>query len=361
MHLEQRADGPWRAVVQHRGRRARTSWLPSRAEAHMRGAELLLELGATPRDAVDVDVLVTSHLAALEERLAATTFADYVAVVERLRRDAPVFLERQVADVTPVVVEAVYRQLARAGWSPHRLNRLHDVLSTGWRRAARYGWASVNPLREVQRPRIDRGEISPPATEDVARLLAAAPLDFRLYLRLAATLGARRGELVALQWQDVRFELGEVVIRRSQAYTARGGVQTRDGKTGRKGHRVVSLGAATMGMLRRHRAVMVEAALMQGLPDPVWVFSLDAGVTPWRPDYATTRLARLRVERGLPHVNTKALRHYVATELLAAGESPVQVAGRLGHTTPATTLKVYAHWVRARDRSAADRLDEQLG
>jgi integrase len=60
-------------------------------------------------------------------------------------------------------------------------------------------------------------------------------------------------------------------------------------------------------------------------------------------------------------VNTKALRHYVATQMLADGESPVQVAGRLGHSTPATTLRVYAHWVRATDRTAGDRLDDRLG
>jgi integrase len=55
------------------------------------------------------------------------------------------------------------------------------------------------------------------------------------------------------------------------------------------------------------------------------------------------------------------LRHYVATQMLADGESPVQVAGRLGHSTPATTLRVYAHWVRATDRTAGDRLDDRLG
>jgi integrase len=361
MHLEQRADGRWRAIVRHQGRRKVTTSVASRAEAQMLGAELLLELGAAPTNTVTVDVMIVSHLAAVEGTLADTTFEDYLGVAARLRASAPVFVERMVASTGAPVIEALYRQLASAGWSPHRLSRLHDLLSTSWRRAARYGWAGSNPLREVQRPRIPVAEVTPPDTADVAALLAVAPDAFRLYLRLAASTGARRGELIALQWPDVRHDLRELVVRRSQSYTARAGVRTREGKTGRKGHRVVSIGPATMLLLRRHRAAQVELALARALPEPVWVFSHDAGVTPWRPDYATMTLARLRATHGLPAVNTKALRHYVATQMLADGESPVQVAGRLGHSTPATTLRVYAHWVRATDRTAGDRLDDRLG
>lgn len=50
-----------------------------------------------------------------------------------------------------------------------------------------------------------------------------------------------------------------------------------------------------------------------------------------------------------------ALRHYSATELLTAGVDLPTVAGRLGHGGGgATTLKVYAAWVAASDRKAAE-------
>jgi hypothetical protein len=135
---------------------------------------------------VTVDVMIVSHLAAVEGTLADTTFEDYLGVAARLRASAPVFVERMVASTGAPVIEALYRQLAASGWSPHRLSRLHDLLSTSWRRAARYGWAGSNPLREVQRPRIPVAEVNPPDTADVAALLAVAPDAFRLYLRLAA-------------------------------------------------------------------------------------------------------------------------------------------------------------------------------
>lgn len=132
-------------------------------------------------------------------------------------------------------------------------------------------------------------------------------------------------------------------------------------KTGRKGYWVISLGPATVAELRRHRTQQLEQAVAAGMPAPTWVFSLDAGATPWRPDYATRRFERLRARADVSGVRLHDLHHFTATEMLAAGHSPVQVAGRLGHANPSTTTKVHAHWVRAHDQTAAEDLDRRIG
>jgi integrase len=52
-----------------------------------------------------------------------------------------------------------------------------------------------------------------------------------------------------------------------------------------------------------------------------------------------------------------ALRHYSATELLAAGVDLRTVAGRLGHGSGGvTTLRTYAAWVEQADRRAAETI-----
>jgi site-specific recombinase XerD len=52
-------------------------------------------------------------------------------------------------------------------------------------------------------------------------------------------------------------------------------------------------------------------------------------------------------------VQQSPLRHYSATELIAAGVDVRTVAGRLGHGGGgATTLRVYAAWLAATDKKA---------
>lgn len=75
----------------------------------------------------------------------------------------------------------------------------------------------------------------------------------------------------------------------------------------------------------------------------------------------TRRFRRLCDSAGLEGVRLHDLRHYVATQLLAAGVDVRTVAGRLGHRNAATTLNVYAHFVPEADRRAADVLAGLLG
>lgn len=54
------------------------------------------------------------------------------------------------------------------------------------------------------------------------------------------------------------------------------------------------------------------------------------------------------------------LRHYSATELIAAGVDVRTVAGRLGHSGGATTLRVYAAWNSEADQRAAAALSARM-
>jgi integrase len=56
----------------------------------------------------------------------------------------------------------------------------------------------------------------------------------------------------------------------------------------------------------------------------------------------------------LPHTRVHDLRHIHATTLLLAGTPVHVVAGRLGHSDPAITLRVYSHIIGAAEASAAE-------
>ncbi|MCF7549313.1 tyrosine-type recombinase/integrase [Pseudonocardia sp. WMMC193] len=111
-------------------------------------------------------------------------------------------------------------------------------------------------------------------------------------------------------------------------------------------------------MLREHRERVAERLRTLGttLTDQTFAFGLKTPdhSQPYSPNAVTQRCKRMAERAGIDtHIHN--LCHYSATELLTAGVDLRTVAGRLGHGAGgATTLEVYAAWVAASDRKAAE-------
>jgi len=105
------------------------------------------------------------------------------------------------------------------------------------------------------------------------------------------------------------------------------------------------------------RAVAAGAALVPN----AYVFAREVeGTSPWRPNWVTKTFIRLRDDNGLRGHRLHDLRHFMATEMLAAGVAIPVVSARLAHNRVSTTLDVYAHAVPGGDRDAADGLADLL-
>ena len=157
-------------------------------------------------------------------------------------------------------------------------------------RETRGGWIERNPADYAHPPKLTRRRAAPPSPQQVARLLnAAAATDDELavFLWLAVTTGARRGELVALRWSDLDLERG--VLRLASNYVVRSGQRQLKGtKTGEE--RLLSLDAATVGVLTDLHAARAAALARVALrlPSDAFVLTPDpSGARPWHPDHFT--------------------------------------------------------------------------
>src|SRR4030095_9144657 len=149
-------------------------------------------------------------------------------------------------------------------------------------------------------------------------------------LWLAATTGARRGELCALRWGNVDLEAGELLILRN-LFQAAGRLVEKDTKT--HAARRLALSEDSVALLDEHRRRCFERAAACGarLCDDAYVFSFDpAGRQPMHPDSVTHRFSRLAKQLGL-RTRLHDLRHYAATQLIAGGVDLRTVSGRIGH------------------------------
>ncbi len=349
MNLTELPSGSWRVSVKHRGVR-RTETRPTKREAKLVGHAIELELGVqAPPSKMTVDDLLERWYAESEPRLSVTFAADARRVIDRLPERVK---DKRLGAITPGVIDELYVNLAADGWTKHRIGRAHTVLSSAYTLAVRREYTPTNPFKAARKPAVKRGAINPPSPDVLAQLVADAGPRFELYLLVSSAIGARRGEVVGLQWQDITT--AQINVRRALSYAPGKGTVTTEGKTGPKGHRVVAIDTELAGLLEIHHEAQEALAEASMLPAPVWVFSHDAGVHPWRPEWPTSEFRRLRRRLGLPtSVKMRELRHYVATQLLAAGV-PLSVVGkRLGHRQLSTTSDTYGDYVPAADQEAA--------
>ena len=283
--------------------------------------------------------------------------------VKALRAD-PLAM-RRVSTLKPEHVRAAMAAWSSAGASVAVVSGRFRVLRSaiGWAHVERV--IDVNPLsgmRGPQRP----GTRLHLSTEEVLRLLEAADAlvataradterlhkaeQIRLLVRLAADSGARRGELVALRFDDLD---GRVLsIERGVSADVLG--PTKTGRTRR-----ITLGRQTVGLWGSSAACW-NGRLPEGVGLGPWLFSpgvdhqvrLTAGAL----GHWFAQLARLA---GVEGASLHRLRHSVATFLVGRGEL-LRAQQRLGHRDPSTTLRNYAHAMPLEDETVADDIDELL-
>jgi hypothetical protein len=169
---------------------------------------------------------------------------------------------------------------------------------------------------------------------------------------LAMTTGARRGELCAMRWALLDLDRAVLTIRSS---IAQQGTRTWEKHTKSHQQRRIALDDNTVSLLRAYQRECEQRAAALGITlDPHGrLFSTSMDNSTWlRPSSVSNRYARMCRRLGWD-MNLHQLRHYSATELIAAGVDVRTVAGRLGHGGGgSTTLRAYTAWVAEVDQRA---------
>ena len=192
-------------------------------------------------------------------------------------------------------------------------------------------------------------------------------------IALALDSGGRIGELLALLWEDIDLDRGEVYFRKS-LQTGKGknrGTYTAKIPKTPKSRRRVPISISTVNYLRELKnGNIVPARLcssggkkVQPRPEvPGLVFPDLVTGGYWNQNTLRGSVwARLRDLAGLPvTARIHDLRHTTATLLLLANINPKVVSERLGHTSIKITLDTYSHLLPGMQQSAVTALEAAL-
>ena len=265
--------------------------------------------------------------------------------------------------LTPAHVRGLYSEKLDSGLAPATVCKIHSTLHKALSQAVSDGTVPRNAA-EVKAPRPTPEEMRPLSEAEAQAFLEAARESgdrFEALYVLAITTGMRRGELLALRWDDVDLE--RATLRVGRALVREGGRHTLGETKTRRGRRKVNLTPRTMNALKIHRKEQLEeklrcAALYQ---DNGLIFASGAG-TAMNPENLVKRSFKPLLKRaGLPEIRFHDLRHTCATMLLGRGVHPKFVQELLGHATIAMTLDTYSHYLPSMGDQAAGAMESVLG
>ncbi|GAY08718.1 integrase [Pseudonocardia sp. N23] len=244
------------------------------------------------------------------------------------------------------------------------VRHMHFILSGAYRKAVRWRWVGASPVGQGEPPAAPAGKPRPPSPAQAARILNEAwrDADWGATLWVAMTTGARRGEICAVRWSSVDLEPGRETLWLEHAIRKEHG-RLVEAELKNHQQRRMALDKETVAVLQEHYQRRVDRAASLGLildPDSFVFSGAPDGSTFLIPDSYGQRYDRLVSRLGID-TNLHKLRHYTATELIAAGVDIRTVAGRLGHSGGGiTTLRTYAAWVSEADQRAAVSLTARM-
>ncbi len=244
--------------------------------------------------------------------------------------------------------------------SPRTLQYLHAVLRLALEQARRDDLVVRNVAGLVAGPKVQRAEIAPLTPEEAGRLFAQAATDRLSPLWLLVTaLGLRRGEALALRWEDVNLDRGHLQVKATVQRVGGKLVRAEMPKT-KSSRRALPLPAVVVEALRAHRAAQVQERLASAVwIDDALVFTTGIG-TPLEPRNVLRSFHALCDRAQVRRVRIHDLRHAAASFMLLQGVDMRVVMGTLGHSRLATTSDLYTHLLEPVQRAAADRMDDLL-
>ena len=235
----------------------------------------------------------------------------------------------------------------RPGLSGSTVRGVHIMLHSALDRAVKERLLIRNPADSCVVPKVQHQEMKTLQPEDLKAYLDAAERRGALamfYLELVS--GIRKGELVALRWEDLDVEQRTISVSKQYVKNPNGELTLSRPKT-ETSVRKISISQEAVDLLvaehKRH-------------PNNPYMFPSPITREMYHPDSTVKLHKKILKDAGLPHIRSHDLRHTFATLALQNGVDVKTVSSMLGHYDAGFTLRTYTHATRQKQDEAAQTM-----
>ena len=353
---------PWWIFINHEGRRKSIKVGDKRtAERKAVKIEKMLNTGqyqlnpSTQETEVKFKAIAKEWIAEIKITRKKSTCERYNQILDG--HVLPVFGNRAVANITKGEVKNFFIKKIGEGAARSSVGLFRDVISGVFNNAIDQEIITANPaLGITKKLGLEGGKdlkVDPLDFEESKVFLegckTSAP-EYHAFFFMALRTGMRLGELLAVQWGDIDFNSGYIVVRR----TYKRGEFT---ETKNKKSRRVDMSESLKAVLQEQATKQKKQTLKNGWNEqPELIFTTQAGKA-LEQNYIRRVFKRVLKKAGLREIRIHDLRHTFASQMLTLGESPVYVKEQLGHHSIQLTVDTYGHWIKTDRQCGANKLD----
>lgn len=267
-------------------------------------------------------------------------------------RILPVFGDLRMREVTPALVRSWWATMDKA--TPTKNSQAYRVLRTIFNTAVSDKILTENPVKVEGAGKVSqRRNLEVFTADELRRVVADMPEEYRAATLVLAWCGLRFGELIELRRKDVVRE-GDgraVVLRVRRAATLVAGKLVVGTPKSEAGIRDVAIPPHVSEVLTEHMRVRV------GRGADAFMFTTRQNGNRLTLRAFTGAFKKSAKKVGKPNMRVHDLRHTGATLAAQAGATTKELMARLGHSTPAMSMR-YQHASADRDAAIAARLSE---
>jgi integrase len=273
---------------------------------------------------------------------------------------------RRMQDIGADEVEAYLTWLAKRGYARRTVQLRRDLLNMVFDYAIVRKWAEMNPVKAVRMPKnLPKGTRDIPTDEQMRKIVDGFGLDFGTFPAILLYTGMRRGELLALTWDDVDLNAGLIHVTKA-VYYAGNAPEIKEPKT-EAGRRDIVILEPLKAILEKEKGTGYifggKEPMHKGAVRQSWLrWCREAGLATGERDKVIHKAGRKDYVgmHWTPEVTPHQLRHAFATICYEAGLEPKDAQKLLGHSSVKVTQDIYTHITDRRKAGISDKLNNFL-